>query len=220
MEGSANVAGAEGGPGSVPVNERPPPLADHRGRLIVAMTAVVADKGYLETTVQDVLERSGVSRRTFYSHFKDKQDCFLAAHKLAWDAMHTRVAEAFEVPGPWPQRIRSALRAALETIEAEPELARIWVVEPLVAGPEALARYAEGVATFQAYVEEGREHALVSELPEEVSLHTIAGLTAVIYGRIVAGQTETVGELLPALTYATLAPYLGVEEAWRIAQEA
>ena len=52
---------------------------NQRERLFAAMAATVAEKGYAATTVADLLDLSGVSRSSYYDHFSDKQDCFLAA---------------------------------------------------------------------------------------------------------------------------------------------
>jgi hypothetical protein len=46
--------------------------AVQRERLIVAMLRAASELGYRETNVQDVIERAGVSRPTFYEHFSNK----------------------------------------------------------------------------------------------------------------------------------------------------
>src|SRR5436190_446605 len=53
--------------------------ASQRGRMLEAMALAVRDKGYTGTAVADVVAGAGVSRETFYQHFADKEDCFLAA---------------------------------------------------------------------------------------------------------------------------------------------
>src|ERR671932_1794815 len=60
-------------------------LASQRERMIDAVAATVARKGYVATTVGDVVARAGVSRKTFYEHFQDKEDCFLAAFDTGVD---------------------------------------------------------------------------------------------------------------------------------------
>ena len=52
---------------------------NQRERLFAALVAVVAEKGYEATRVEDLLELSGVSRSAFYAHFSDKEECLLAA---------------------------------------------------------------------------------------------------------------------------------------------
>src|SRR4051812_48644280 len=52
---------------------------NQRERLFAAMVASTAEKGYEATTLKDLARISGVSSRSFYRHFEDKQDCFIAA---------------------------------------------------------------------------------------------------------------------------------------------
>ena len=65
--------------------------ASQRARMIDAMAAVVAEKGYAATTVADVVERAGVSRRTFYEQFADKEACFLAAYEVGLAVVLDRI---------------------------------------------------------------------------------------------------------------------------------
>src|SRR3954463_3168983 len=58
-----------------------------RERLLVAMADAVAEKGYAHAAVADVIERAGVSRRTFYEHYANKEECFLAAYDAGVSGM-------------------------------------------------------------------------------------------------------------------------------------
>jgi AcrR family transcriptional regulator len=116
--------------------------ASQRGRLLVAMAEVVASKGYTAATVADVVERAGVSRRTFYEQFPDKEACFLAAYDTGVEVMLGRISEAVSpLPaGDWQGRIRTGLGTYLEVLASEPDFAWCFHVEVLGAGPAALAR--------------------------------------------------------------------------------
>ena len=67
-------------------------VASQRGRMIDSIASVVAGKGYTATTVGDVVKGAGVSRKTFYEHFADKEECFMAAWEtgvqVLFDAIH------------------------------------------------------------------------------------------------------------------------------------
>jgi AcrR family transcriptional regulator len=54
--------------------------ANQRARMLDAMARAVATKGYARVSVADVVQLAGVSRRTFYEQFRDKEDCFLVAY--------------------------------------------------------------------------------------------------------------------------------------------
>ena len=69
-------------------------LASQRGRMLGAMADAVASKGYAGTTVADVVAGAGVSRKTFYEHFRDKEECFLAAFDAGVDLLLAAIVGA------------------------------------------------------------------------------------------------------------------------------
>jgi AcrR family transcriptional regulator len=105
------------------------------------MVEAAAEKGYAATTIADVVARARVSRRTFYEHFEDKDDCFLAAYDASADLLMDLVSEAVDAKvASWSKRIEAGVRTYLHTLASEPALTRLFLVEILAAGPEALAR--------------------------------------------------------------------------------
>src|SRR5215208_4754465 len=93
-------------------------LASQRGRMLEAMAQVVADKGYGAATVADVIERAGVSRKTFYEHFKDKEACFLAAFDTAVEIVLAAVRGADPGTGGPVERARARVRPYLQVLAA------------------------------------------------------------------------------------------------------
>ncbi|WP_158884940.1 TetR/AcrR family transcriptional regulator [Amycolatopsis anabasis] len=115
-------------------------VASQRERLLAAMAEVTAEKGYGATTVADVLNRAGVSRLTFYQHFFNKQDCFTAAYDAAVTALTDVLTQALDGGGgPW-DAVERSIGAYLDTLAAEPVLARLFLVEAYAVGPEFLLR--------------------------------------------------------------------------------
>jgi AcrR family transcriptional regulator len=112
-----------------------------RERLLVAMADAVAEKGYGATAVADVIDRAGVSRRTFYEHFTNTEDCFLAAYDAGVNTLLEAIEEAEnEATGGLLARARAGTETYLEALAANPAFARTFFIEVLGAGPEALAR--------------------------------------------------------------------------------
>jgi AcrR family transcriptional regulator len=68
--------------------------AAQRSLLLAAMTGAAAAKGYRACRVEDVLERSGLSRSSFYAHFKDKTECFMAAFEVAVEGLLAAATDA------------------------------------------------------------------------------------------------------------------------------
>jgi AcrR family transcriptional regulator len=193
-------------------------LASQRGRMLAAMAEAVADKGYAATTVADVVGRAGVSRKTFYEHFTDKEQCFLAA----WDAGVQLLIDAvtratLETEGRWQDRIRAGARAYLETLAAVPAFARTFLIEVLGAGPRALERRAQVHARFAELLRtlHQAQRAAAPELPElpdEVFAATVGAVHELVIERVRQGRTAELPELEPVVTYLQLA-FLGGHEA-------
>ena len=128
------------------VRKLPPDLvrAVQRERLIVAMLNAAAELGYLETNVQDVIDRAGVSRPTFYEHFSNKEDCFLAAFDTSAERLRKKVDAAAQKGGDvWRDRIRFGLETLLRFASREPDTARTMVVEARAASATAVRRRVE-----------------------------------------------------------------------------
>src|SRR5918995_4482191 len=103
--------------------------ASQRTRLLEAVGRAVAERGYAAATIDDVVRRAGVSKKTFYDHFADKQDCFLAAYEAASEELLARVEEAHAGDGDWLERTRAGIAAYLRWLAADPALARVYLVE-------------------------------------------------------------------------------------------
>jgi AcrR family transcriptional regulator len=162
-------------------------VASQRARLVGAIAHVVAEKGYPATTVADVVERAGVSRRTFYEQFADKEGCFLAAYDAGLTAVLCRIGEAVEVnPGaPWRERARAGVESFLALLASEPAFAQALQVEILTAGPAALDRRAGMLVMFAGIWRNVHERARAEEpalpaLPDEVFTILSAGLEELI----------------------------------------
>jgi len=161
--------------------------ASQRTRLIDAIAQVVAEKGYPATTVADVVERAGVSRRTFYEQFDDKEACFLAAYDAGLAAVLCRIGEAVEVDpaAPWRERARAGVESFLALLASEPAFAQALQVEILTAGPAALDRRTGMLVMFGGIWRNVHERARAEEpalppLPDEVFTILSAGLEELI----------------------------------------
>jgi AcrR family transcriptional regulator len=191
-------------------------VRSQRERLLEAMLRVAAAKGYEATTVTDVIEVAGVSRQTFEEMFGDKQTCFLEAYDAVFDVLVAHVTAAFESAAgePWPERIATGLRALVELLATEADIARLSMVEVTAAGDEARARYRGALARFTPFLEEGREYSSQGEeLPADTARFAIGGATSMIFDEIRAGRGPELKRILPDLVFAVLMPYLGPEAA-------
>ncbi len=112
--------------------------SNHRARLLEGMAAAVREKGFRRTTIADVVAHAGVSRRTFYEHFSDPVDCYLALIDATGTAMLTGVAEAMAADGPLGERIDRAVGVYLDLFAADPDLSRSYWTELHLTGDRGL----------------------------------------------------------------------------------
>jgi AcrR family transcriptional regulator len=126
--------------------------ASQHERMMRAMAAAVAERGYVRATVADVIRGAGVSRETFYQHFDDKESAFLGTLDTCAATLRERLAEAAGPDGPPLERLERALGAYLAAMREEPTLARVCLIEAYAAGPAALRRRTEMLAGFVALV--------------------------------------------------------------------
>ncbi|HEY2770507.1 MAG TPA: TetR/AcrR family transcriptional regulator [Solirubrobacteraceae bacterium] len=126
-----------------------------RARMLRAIADAMSERGYVATTVADVIERAGTSRETFYQQFSSKQDCFLAAYEVAAAAILAELERQANSEGTPLERFERALDAYLTALAAEPEFARLFMVEVYSAGDDVLRRREEIQRRFTQLVIDG-----------------------------------------------------------------
>jgi AcrR family transcriptional regulator len=192
---------------------------NQRERLIAALATTVAARGYSAATITDITREAQVSRRVFYANFEGKEECFLAAFEVVAGHIRELVSEAVARIGDWPHQAIAASRAALAFLAAEPDLARLCLVESQSAGPAVAARFHEAVDEAVPYLRLGRAER-GRDLPETTEESTIGALVLLASRKVAAGEAAQLGDLLPDFAEFVLSPYLGAEEAGRLAREA
>jgi AcrR family transcriptional regulator len=190
---------------------------NQRERLLAGMATAVAEHGYNEVTITHVTAAAKVSRRVFYENFESKEECFLAAFDAVAAHVRELVAEAVEAAPDWPHQAIAAARETLAFLAAEPELARLCLVEAQSAGPAIAARFHAAVGELVPPLQRGRgERAAARQLPPTTEDSTIGALISLASREVAAGEAARLGDLLPDFVQFILAPYLGPEEAERL----
>jgi AcrR family transcriptional regulator len=189
-------------------------VQNQRERILSAVGDVVSVAGYRDMSVEDVIVTAGISRRTFYEHFKNKQDAFLAAYDAVLLQLLSLVQDAIEQEQTFTARMRAGLSAFLDFLAREPGFARMCIVEALAAGPDAIARRNGAMAAFAALISDNAHELGTPVEPQPLTAETIVGgIYEVVYTRIVRGDIRQLPGLLPDLLYPALLPYEGKEAA-------
>jgi AcrR family transcriptional regulator len=186
--------------------------ASQRTRLLEAVGRAVAERGYAAATIDDVVRRAGVSKKTFYEHFTDKQGCFLAAYQAASEELLERVREAQAGQDDWLERTRAGIKAYLRWLAAEPALARVFLIEVAAAGPQALECRE---ALRDRYAELMRERRVDGQpqLPIEVFHAVVAAVDDVVVRHIRESGAEDLPALEPVLVFLHTALLAGPKAA-------
>jgi AcrR family transcriptional regulator len=200
------------------IRKLPPDLirAIQRERLIVAMLNAAAELGYLGTNVQDVIDRAGVSRPTFYEHFSNKEDCFLAAFDTSAERLREQIHAAVRQGGDvWRDRVRSGLEALLDFASREPQTARTMIVEARAASATAVRRRVELMDHFAGCLQSQARELLPDRSPqsETTAAGIVGGVESLLYSRLCKQEYDQLEALLPSLMYFVVLPYEGHEAA-------
>ena len=161
-------------------------VAEHqRRRLHQAMVECVDEKGYAATTISQLVARAGVSRRSFYECYRNKDECLIGTYDEIVGRLGLRIAVALEGTETWPERLEAFLRTMFDAAADRPDAARLVCVEMAAAGPAGVRRWAQEAERLQRFVIEGfagaPEH---GTLPEPVALAIVGAIRRVLYTRL------------------------------------
>ena len=184
--------------------------------MLVAALEAVEEVGYARMTVAQVIGRAKVSRKTFYDVFADREDCFLAALEGAAGQVGALVRAAYVDEPAWRDGMRAGLAELLIFLDAEPGLARLFLVEALGAGPRVLERRAELLEDLAQVVDRGRiVTSAVREPPRVAAEGVVGAVFAVLHTRALEERGEPFTALLGSLMNIVVLPYLGARAAGR-----
>jgi AcrR family transcriptional regulator len=175
-----------------------------RGRILRALAASMAAKGYQATTIADIARAGRVSKTIVYAHFRDKEQCLLELYTRSTDHVLETVRRAQdEARGaglPWRERLRSVIGAYLAALAAGPDVAWAALVEVQAAGRPALAlrrvvidRYVDLITAFAA--ELATEHPdEVRAVPRELVVAAVGGINELILARVERGDAARLAD--------------------------
>jgi AcrR family transcriptional regulator len=198
--------------------ERDVVLASQRGRMLAAMADAVAAKGYAATTVADVVAGAGVSRKTFYEHFRDKEECFLAAFDAGVDLLLAAIVAAQPPDDSWIALMRARVRAYLDTLASNPAFARTFLIEVFAAGPRALDRRADVLRRFarlfrDLHDEARRQFPQLPPVPEAIYVAAVGAINELVSDFAREGRTAELPQLEDTLLYLQVALFAGRDTA-------
>ncbi|HEU4737115.1 MAG TPA: helix-turn-helix domain-containing protein, partial [Solirubrobacterales bacterium] len=186
--------------------------------ILASAVNVFGKQGFDRTAVEDVIGPAGVSRRTFYDLFSDKDEAFCEAHKCALELLDEQVKRACRSERQWPLEIAVGIATALEWADSNPTLASLLVGGLSMAGPRAAHCHDLLVARFAPRLRLGRNFGGVLLPPSQEEM-SIAGISGVVALHVDSQDGDSLVALAPQLVELVLGPYIGVKEARRVATQ-
>ncbi|HVY79190.1 MAG TPA: TetR/AcrR family transcriptional regulator [Solirubrobacterales bacterium] len=191
---------------------------NQRQRLLAGAATAMAEHGYAQMSVAHIIAAAGVSRTTFYKNFDNKIGCVVAAHDAAFARLMAQVLRACGAERKWVDKVVAGLDAALEFAAHEPEAARLLVLDAVGAEPVLVSRVITSDEYLVGLLRAGRDHhPEMGSLPALTERAMISGAASIVGSRLLAGEADRLPQLRPQLAQLILMPYVGAEEARRIA---
>ncbi len=194
---------------------------NQRERMLLATAELVAERGYQKTTIELISKTARVALVTFYEHFANKEECFLAAFDESVAAAAQVFAELVDPELPWADQVATGLEVFLEMVVTEQARAKLCIVEAQAAGAESLARYQAMLESAAPKLREGRElNPRAARLPDGLEVAIVGGLVWLVHQRLLADRVDDLKAMLPEMLQVTMTPYVGEVEAARAAEAA
>ena len=179
------------------------------------MLIVSGERGYEHISVQDVIERAGASRATFYKNFDDKEDCFAQAYQGGADWLYRRLIGIAKRQPTWREGLRAGLAELLEFCAGQPSLARALLVEPHAAGGAALAEHDRLMERLSRAIDGARREIPSRQAPPPVTATFMVGaIETLVRTKLMSDQPETAPEMLPGLLHFVVMQFYGEDAAW------
>ena len=172
------------------------------------MIDAVAVKGYRETTVADVVARAGLSRKTFYEHFSNKEECFLSTYDQISTRVIRRMDLAHKRANGWSSRVEAAIRALFEAAIENPGAARLILLEINALGPGGIERRERSADHYERFMRDALERTPgKGSLSDPVVKAVAGGLQRILCRRILRGERAKLLTLIPDLVTWTTSYY-------------
>jgi AcrR family transcriptional regulator len=177
---------------------------EQRRSLVSAAARVFARDGLAKASVAAILDESGLSRGTFYRHFRDIEEVFGAVQREAASVLYERLLAAYESHDGPVDRMRAAIRAYLTLLSERSDLSWAFLREARVSGDQyvALRRNIldKTVALFQRGGRDAVERGIIDAVPDDLMVYAmVVAIEGVGMRYLEDGRAEDALEAAPVL---------------------
>lgn len=185
------------------------------------MAMLCAQHGFEAITVSEVTEAAGISTADFEAMFADTEECLLAAVHVVMGETVEAMAGAYSEDLPEVDSILAGAKAILELMAAQPSYAKVaYVVSRHMAPPRVREAHEAATQALLVMMERLWEYSSSPVQPASATRAALGSAETVVRVEIARGHVDELPQLLPQLTYGAMVPFLGQEEALRLARRA
>jgi AcrR family transcriptional regulator len=183
-----------------------------RQRLLDGLAASIDERGYRDTTVADIVRCARTSKRTFYSRFATKEDCFAELLTANNDELVSTIRDAVDPQAPWRDQVRQAVVAYVHTIEERPAITLSWIRELPALGEYARPTLRRGFGRLATMIvdlttNEGFRTAGLAPISHAAAVILVGGLRELTAQTVEDGKPVTdIIEPALAVSLALLGP--------------
>lgn len=194
-------------------------VAHHqRERIFDAIARRTAAAGYSELGLEDIVADACVSLQTFYQHFENKEEAFLATYEVGHAKAVAAVRRALDLRLVWTANVKLGVAALLDFLAGEPAFARLACVDIVIAYPHVAERLDEANWSFAELLDLRPDASVPSRMPSTlIGEAIVGGIFELLHDYILNGRTARLPELTEHATYIALAPLIGAKAAWAAA---
>jgi AcrR family transcriptional regulator len=192
-----------------------------RDRLIEAAAELCAEEGYEGLAEEAIAERAQVPVQTLATIFPGgKEECVLAAENVTLFELVTAVSNSYSADRSEWESVVYGVKAILEAMAAAPAFAYMgYVVSRQMSDSSELREINKsGHRMIEAMLERGWEYSRNDLQPATTALGVLGGAQALVRRELAAGRGSELPRILPDCVYIATVPFLGQEEALRLAR--
>jgi len=190
-----------------------------RDRILLAVAELCSEQGYEKLRVEEIAERAGVTPPRFEELFGDKEEAVRGAIEAILMAVVAISGRAYSPDLSEPESYLLGIEGILELMAAKPPFAHVSYVAARQMTPRRLKEPLDtGRQLLAAMLERMWEYSSEADRPSLAARAALGGAEAVVRREIARGHTADLPRLAPDFIYAAAVPFLGQEEALRLAR--
>jgi AcrR family transcriptional regulator len=194
---------------------------DRRSRLVEAFSKAAGEHGYPHIDIAAVASEAGLSAADFEQQFTSVEQALIAAQEQFFERLWIDIEGACAGADGWPEKVRDSVGAVVDSLVEASAIARVFAIEAPGASFAAAERQFAALNRLAGVLRAGRSHyphaAILADSTERA---LIGGTVSIVCEHLLAEDPQAIPHLRSQLVELLLSPYLGGEEAHRVAMEA